>query len=111
LCPQSPTTKPCANWNCRQAARQISRLQAFCLQPRRFIPLTTHHLETAAELWGLQRRAGHPSADPQALDGDVILAAQALSLGVAPPELIVATTNPAHLSRMVACDLWTNIHP
>ena len=53
----------------RQAARQIARLQAFCLQPRRFIPLTTQHLETAAQLWGQQRRAGQPGADPQALDG------------------------------------------
>jgi predicted nucleic acid-binding protein len=95
----------------RQAATQIARLQAFCLQPRRFIPLTTQHLETAARLWGQQRRAGQPSADPQALDCDVILAAQALSLGVAAPELIVATTNPAHLSLLLPCDLWTNIHP
>jgi predicted nucleic acid-binding protein len=95
----------------RQAARQIARLRLFCLQPRRFIPLTTQHLETAAQFWGTQRRAGQPSADPQALDCDVILAAQALSLGVAAPELIVATTNPAHLSRLVPCDLWTNIHP
>jgi predicted nucleic acid-binding protein len=95
----------------RQAARQIARLQAFCLQPRRFIPLTTQHLETAAQLWGQQRRAGQPTADPRALDGDVILAAQALSLGVAAPGLIVATTNSAHLSRMVPCDLWTNIPP
>jgi len=95
----------------RQATRQIARLQAFCLQPRRFIPLTTQHLETAARLWGQQRRAGRPTADPQALDGDVILAAQALSLGIAAPALIVATTNPAHLSSLVPCDLWTNIPP
>lgn len=95
----------------RQAARQIVRLQAFCLQPRRFVPLTTEHLEAAARLWGQQRRAGQPTADPQALDCDVILAAQALSLGVAAPDLIVATTNPAHLSRLVPCDLWTNILP
>jgi predicted nucleic acid-binding protein len=95
----------------RQAAMQIARLQAFCLQPRRFIPLTTQHLEAAARLWGQQRRAGQPTADPHALDGDVILAAQALSLGVGAPELIVATTNPAHLSTLVPCDLWTSISP
>jgi predicted nucleic acid-binding protein len=95
----------------RQAATQIARLQAFCLQPRRFIPLTTQQLETAAQLWAQSRRAGRPNADPQALDGDVILAAQALSLGIAAPELIVATTNPAHLSRLVPCDVWTNNHP
>lgn len=95
----------------RQAMSQIARLKTFCLQPKRFISLTTDHLETAAQLWGRSRRAGLPTADPQALDGDVILAAQALSLGIAAPGLIVATTNLAHISRYVEADLWTNIHP
>lgn len=95
----------------RQATGQIARFKAFCLRPRRFLPLATEDLETAAQLWGQARRAGQPTADPQALDCDVILAAQALSLGVAAPGLIVATTNPAHLSRYVAADLWTNILP
>jgi hypothetical protein len=94
-----------------QAVSQIGRLKAFCLQSQRFIPLTTHHLEAAAQLWGQMRRTGQPTADPQALDCDVILAAQAVSLGIAAPELIVATTNPGHLSRLVPCDLWTNIDP
>ena len=95
----------------RQANSQIVRLKAFCLQPHRFITLATAHLEVAAQLWGQTRRAGLPTAAPQSLDVDVILAAQALSLGVAAPQLIVATTNPAHLSRFVAADLWTNIQP
>ncbi len=95
----------------RQATSQIVRLKTFCLQPQRFLSLTTEHLETAAQLWGAARRAGFPTADPHALDGDVILAAQALSLTIAPPGLIVATTNPAHISRYVAAELWTNIQP
>jgi len=95
----------------RQATSQIYRLKAFCLQPKRFIPLITNHLETAAQLWGQSRRAGLQTADLHALDGDVILAAQVLSLGIAVPELIVATSNPAHLSRYVPADLWTNIQP
>ena len=66
-------------------------------------------METAAQLWAQSRRAGQPSADPHALDGDVILAAQALSLGPVASGLIVAITNPAHLSRFVPCELWTNI--
>ena len=41
----------------------------------------------------------------------MILAAQALSLGVSAPILVVATTNPAHLSLFVPADLWTNIVP
>lgn len=95
----------------REAVSQIVRLKGFCLQSHRFIPLTTAHLEAAAQLWGQTRRVGQPTADPHSLDGDVLLAAQALSLGVAAPELIVATTNPAHLSRYVPADLWTNIRP
>ncbi|MDQ3814628.1 MAG: nuclease [Armatimonadota bacterium] len=95
----------------RQAAGQIARFKAFCLQSRRFFPLTTMHLETAAGLWGQARRSGRPTAAPQALDVDVILAAQALSLGLPTSDFIVATTNPGHLSQFVPCDLWTNIRP
>jgi predicted nucleic acid-binding protein len=95
----------------RQATEQILRLRRFSLQPHRFIPLTTAHLETAAGLWGRSRRSGRPTADPQVLDADVILAAQALSLNLGAPDLIVATTNPGHLSRYVPADLWTNILP
>jgi predicted nucleic acid-binding protein len=95
----------------RRAISQITRLKTFCLQPRRFLALTTDHLETAAKLWGRSRRSGLPTADPHALDGDVILAAQALSLEIAAPELIVATTNPAHISRYIAADWWSNIQP
>src|ERR1700722_13083935 len=74
----------------RQAARQIVRLKAFCLQSKRFLPLTTANLEAAAQLWGQSRRSGRPTADPQALDADVILAAQALSIGIPAFELVVA---------------------
>ncbi len=95
----------------RQATSQIERLKRFCLQPHRFIPLKREHLETAAQLWGQSRRKGLPTAHPQALDGDVILAAQTLSLGVPRDELIVATTNLVHLSQFVPADLWTNIRP
>ncbi len=95
----------------RRAASQIERLKDFCLLPTRFIPLTTSHIETAARLWGETRRAGRPTASDDALDGDVILAAQALSLGLSPSDYIVATTNISHLSRFVPADEWTNIQP
>lgn len=95
----------------RQAASQIARLRAYCLHPNRFIPLTTAHLEMAALLWGESRRAGLPTASADALDGDVILAAQVLSLGLSSSDYIVATTNVRHISRFVPCDEWTNIRP
>jgi len=43
------------------------------------------------------------------LDVDVILAAQALNSGFPAHDTVIATTNPAHLSRMVTADLWTNL--
>jgi len=95
----------------RRAVSQIVRLQAYCLQPSRFLPLTTAHLEEAARLWGEARRAGRPTAALQALDGDVILAAQVLSLGLLPSNYLVATTNVGHLSQFLPCDLWTHILP
>ena len=42
---------------------------------------------------------------------DVILAAQAPALAVPTTEIVVATSNVAHLSRFVPADLWTNIMP
>jgi len=55
----------------------------------------------AAELWAEVRRRGRPTADPQALDGDVILAAQTLSIGGR-----VATENVGHLSLFVEAADW-----
>jgi predicted nucleic acid-binding protein len=94
------------------ATAQIGRLKVFCFStPDRFIPLDTSHLEDAAKLWARARNAGGATAAPDALDGDVILAAQAQSLAIAPAGFVVATTNVAHLAPFVPADLWTNIPP
>ena len=74
-----------------------------------YLSLTTAVMRQAAEFWAAVRQAGLPTAGPQDLDADVILAAQAVSLG--DPNVIVATTNLGHLRRFVAADLWTNIVP
>lgn len=95
----------------RQAESQMERLKDFCLLSTRFMPLTTRHLEMAAQLWGQARRGGRSTASYDALDADVILAAQALSLGLPTVDFIVATTNVRHLSWFVPCDEWTNIKP
>lgn len=79
--------------------------------PDRYLPITTDAMRKAAELWADARNRGIPTAAPQALDGDVILAAQALTMGEPEPEIIIATTNATHLSRYLAADLWSNITP
>lgn len=94
-----------------QATARIQRFQVFCLQTGRFIPPTTAHLETAAQLWGQARRTGRQTADPQALDGDMILCAQVLSLGLSPADYIVATTNVKHLAPFVNATDWQTIAP
>ena len=76
-----------------------------------YLPLTTTMMRQAASLWAQVRQAGRPTADRHALDGDVILAAQTLSLGYTSSAIIVATTNIDHLARFVTADLWQNIEP
>jgi predicted nucleic acid-binding protein len=73
-----------------------------------YLPLTTDAMRLAAELWAQARIAGQPTAPDPALDGDVILAAQALRLNL---PVVVATGNPAHLTRFVPAELWSNIAP
>lgn len=72
-------------------------------------PLTTGAMRRAAELWAETRRKGLPTADPKALDGDVILAAQALTIDDPPGDVLVATTNVGHLSRLVPAAFWRDV--
>jgi predicted nucleic acid-binding protein len=74
-----------------------------------YLPLTTVAMRKAAELWAQARQQRRQTAADPALDADVILAAQALTLGV--PQLVVATTNVGHLGRFVPADDWQNITP
>lgn len=83
------------------ADQQIARLRAYCLQADRFIPLHTSHLDAAAKLWAVVRQSGQPTADRHALDGDVLLAAQSLSLELPPSEFVIATTNPSHPTPVI----------
>jgi predicted nucleic acid-binding protein len=75
------------------------------------LPLTTAAMRRAARLWADARQSGQPkpTASDNTIDGDVILAAQALSLGV--DAYVVATTNVGHLSRFAPAQLWNEIEP
>lgn len=69
-------------------------------------PITTSVMLLAAQLWAQARRAGRPTADPNALDGDVILAAQAMLVANEENEVVIATTNVGHLSQFVDAREW-----
>lgn len=84
-------------------SRSIQRLDRL-KQVIPYAPLTTATMLRAAELWAGTRHRGQPTADPRALDGDVILAAQAEQL-----DGIVATDNVRHLSRLVDAREWRDI--
>jgi predicted nucleic acid-binding protein len=72
-----------------------------------YLPLTTAAMRQAALFWAEARQHGLPTAGAESLDADVILAAQAATLGIA--KVVIATTNVGHLSRFVAAELWQNI--
>jgi len=69
-----------------------------------YLPLTTPTLRLAARLWAESRHAGRPTAASEAVDGDVILAAQALEVSG-----MVVTENVRHLSRLVPALPWHSI--
>lgn len=76
-----------------------------------YLPLDTETMRRAAELWAQSRAKGRPLADEHALDGDVILCAQAELLAHANPrhDVIIATTNVGHLRTFATADEWKNI--
>jgi predicted nucleic acid-binding protein len=88
--------------------RSVRRLDQL-LETLEYLPIDTATMRRASELWAEVRRSGQPTADPKALDGDVILAAQAILSSTDSTEVIIATTNVAHLSRFTASLDWRSI--
>ncbi len=74
-----------------------------------YVAITTTAMLRAAEYWAHARAIGRPTAEPAALDGDVILAAQATVLANAGHDVVVATDNVDHLSLFVAAARWQEI--
>ena len=81
------------------------------LLPRQleYLPLTTSAMRRAAELWAQARQQGQPTAGDNTIDADMILIAQAETLGA--PNTVIATTNLRHLSRFFPAELWPNVTP
>jgi predicted nucleic acid-binding protein len=74
-----------------------------------YFPITTEVMLKAAELWAQARNQGYPTASPEALDGDVILAAQAVIVRSQGYDTIIATTNVGHLGRFTVAKTWQEI--
>jgi predicted nucleic acid-binding protein len=74
-----------------------------------YVPLTTQIMLIAAQFWAQVRKQGMPTADNKALDGDVILAAQAALITIEGYDVIIATTNVSHLSRLANAKEWRSI--
>ena len=72
-----------------------------------YLPITTVAMRQAAKLWAEARQQGQPTAGDKTIDGDMILVAQAITLGV--QDIVIATTNVGHLSRFITAELWQNI--
>ncbi len=88
-----------------QSLRRLDGLK----QTLEYVPIQTDAMLLAASLWAKARQSGQPTADPKALDGDVILSAQAILLCDEQTEVIIATTNVAHLRRFSAASDWQAI--
>jgi predicted nucleic acid-binding protein len=91
-----------------QSLRAIARLDVVG-QQLEYLPLSTPAMRRAAEFWAQARQQGQPTAGDDTIDIDMILVAQALTLGVA--DVVIASTNVGHLGRFVPAENWQNIAP
>jgi predicted nucleic acid-binding protein len=76
------------------AATSLSRLDELSRELP-YAPITTATWRHAAALWAVARNSGNVTAPPEALDGDVLVAAQALEEGA-----VIVTTNSKHFQAL-----------
>jgi predicted nucleic acid-binding protein len=69
-----------------------------------YVPMATSTWRAAAKLWATLRRTGTVTAAPNALDGDVLIAAQALAEGAS-----VVTPNVRHFEAIVPAFAWRDV--
>jgi predicted nucleic acid-binding protein len=74
-----------------------------------YYPIDSEIMLTAAQLWAESRQRGMPTADARELDGDVILAAQAIQLESKGYEVTIVTTNVGHLAQFVHASHWQDL--
>ena len=83
--------------------RSLDRLDEL-MREIRYIPVTTATWRAAARLWALQRKAGRVTAAEGGLDGDVLIAAQALA-----EDAVIVTPNTRHFDSMVRTVTWQEV--
>lgn len=83
--------------------RSLDRLDELTRELR-YIPVTTATWRAAARLWALQRKAGRVTAAEGGLDGDVLIAAQALA-----EDAVIVTPNTRHFDSMVRAVTWQEV--
>jgi predicted nucleic acid-binding protein len=83
--------------------RSLDRLDELTREIR-YIPVTTATWRAAARLWALQRKAGRVTAAEGGLDGDVLIAAQALA-----EDAVIVTPNTRHFDSMVRAVTWQEV--
>lgn len=69
-----------------------------------YVPMATSTWRAAAKLWATLRNAGTVTAAPNALDGDVLIAAQALAEGAS-----VVTPSVRHFEAIVSALAWRDV--
>ncbi len=75
-----------------------------------FMPITTPVMRQAAEFWAVACQRGMATAADQALDSDMILAAQAVLIEQEwEQEVVIATTNVRHLAGFATAREWRDI--
>ena len=89
----------------KKATRQLELLDEL-ISESIYVPLVTQAMKTAASEWARLRQGGRPGAPNHALDGDVILGAQAKHYAA---DHIVATANVRHLSRLCNAQHWRDL--
>ena len=95
-----------ADYEVRRELLRAGRLQGVdrldqLKQTLGFVPITSDCMLRAAAFWADARRRGRPTASDESLDADVILAAQSATLRDQHIDVVVASTNPRHISRFV----------
>lgn len=76
-----------------------------------YLPISTSAMLLAAAFWADIRQRGIPTASPDALDADCVLAGMAGSAFDPADSVTVATTNPVHLIRFPGIDArdWSTV--